>query len=59
MSVKSGYIQVFLITGFLFLSVSSPAQRIMEKLTRGTVAVVSGTDGVFISWRLLATEHFV
>ncbi len=31
------------------------AQRVMERLDRGVVAVQSG-DGVFISWRLFATE---
>ncbi len=32
------------------------AQRIMENLNRGILAVVSGTDSVFVSWRLLATD---
>ena len=32
------------------------AQRIMEKLNRGVIAVVSGTDSVFVSWRLLTTD---
>ncbi|MBT3385849.1 MAG: rhamnogalacturonan lyase [Prolixibacteraceae bacterium] len=56
MSLKSGFVHILFIAGFLFLSVFSPAQRIMEKLNRGMVAVVSGTNGVFISWRLLATD---
>jgi rhamnogalacturonan endolyase len=32
------------------------AQRIMENLNRGILAVVSGADSVFVSWRLLATD---
>ena len=32
------------------------AQRRMEKLGRGVVAVRTGTSSTFISWRLLATE---
>ena len=34
---------------------NSVAQRMMERLDRGVVAVQSGED-VFVSWRLLATE---
>ena len=34
---------------------NADAQRMFERLDRGTVAVVSGTN-IFVSWRLLATE---
>ncbi|HWI92955.1 MAG TPA: rhamnogalacturonan lyase [Flavisolibacter sp.] len=40
----------------LLLSIAANAQRIMENLDRGTVAVRHSTDSVFISWRLLGTE---
>ena len=32
------------------------AQRIMEKLNRGAIAVVADSGQVFISWRLLAND---
>ena len=45
---------------FLFLmmisSVPAFAQRHMEKLGRGVVAVRQGADSVFVSWRILGTE---
>lgn len=52
---------VKIILSFLLLQTfSSPekasAQRIMEKLNRGVLAVSSGIDSVFVSWRLLATD---
>ena len=52
---------VKIILSFLFLQTFSThkkaeAQRIMEKLNRGVIAVVSGADSVFVSWRLLATD---
>ena len=56
MSLKPYFFCILLITGFLFLSILSPAQRIMEKLTRGTVAVADNSKGIFVSWRLLATD---
>jgi len=56
MCLKSKSVQISLIVAFMLLSVFSPAQRIMEKLTRGTIAVFSSEDGVFVSWRLLATD---
>jgi len=56
MRLKSISIRISLIVVFIFLSIFSPAQRIMEKLTRGTIAVFSSEDGVFVSWRLLATD---
>jgi len=32
------------------------AQRMMEKLSRGIIAMRKSTDSVFVSWRLLGTE---
>jgi rhamnogalacturonan endolyase len=37
-------------------AVPSHAQRFMERLDRGLVAIHQGQDGVFLSWRLLGTE---
>ena len=39
----------------LFFALNGSAQRQMENLDRGVVAVNQG-DGVFVSWRLLGTE---
>jgi rhamnogalacturonan endolyase len=39
-----------------FNSVSVNAQRQMENLGRGVIAVHPGNDSVFISWRLLGTD---
>lgn len=38
------------------LSVGAYGQRFMERLDRGVVATHQGTDGVFVSWRLLGNE---
>src|SRR5688572_21564159 len=48
---------------FLFLLITvitfqSNAQRVMENLGRGLVAVRQPGGNVFVSWRLLATEPF-
>lgn len=40
----------------LILSTNSFAQRQMEKLGRGLVALRTGKDSVFLSWRILGTE---
>jgi len=40
----------------LYFSVHLYAQRQMEKLGRGVVAVRKGADSVFVSWRILGTE---
>ncbi len=40
----------------LLLAVSSRAQRQMENLGRGVVAIHQGGGKVFVSWRLLGTE---
>jgi len=41
---------------FHFSILPAPAQRIMETLNRGVIAVTSGTDSVFVGWRLLASD---
>ncbi|KAA5544353.1 rhamnogalacturonan lyase [Roseiconus nitratireducens] len=43
------------VLSFIFLQQAVCAQRLMEKLDRGVVAVQNG-DEVFIGWRLFATE---
>ncbi|GAB3537663.1 rhamnogalacturonan lyase [Pontibacter brevis] len=46
-----------LLSLFLFLiSSQATAQRQMEYLNRGVVAVHTGSDSVFVSWRLLGTD---
>ena len=40
----------------LALPASAPAQRVMERLDRGTVAVPLGGGKVYVGWRLLATD---
>jgi len=48
----------FLLLTIIFLSIFSPlyAQRQMEKLGRGVIAVRNGADSVYVGWRLLGTE---
>lgn len=47
----------FIAFSFAFLSLSSlQAQRQMEYLNRGMVAVKAGSDSVYVGWRLLGTE---
>jgi rhamnogalacturonan endolyase len=41
---------------FLVTSLTAPAQRQMETLGRGVVAVRSSTSQVFVSWRLLGLD---
>jgi rhamnogalacturonan endolyase len=45
-----------LIFVLLICSLPAHAQRLMEKLDRGIVAVYAGQGKVFISWRLLGTD---
>jgi autotransporter-associated beta strand protein len=40
----------------LLFAISAPAQRQMEKLGRGVVALHSATSQAYIGWRLLATD---
>ena len=44
------------IAALLALAASASAQRQMEKLGRGVVAINQGEGKVFVSWRLLGTE---
>ena len=53
MQIKTPYILMLLVYCF---SVDAIAQRQMEKLGRGVVAVRKGADSVFVSWRILGTE---
>lgn len=47
---------VFLVLNSLLLGTNVQAQRVMEHLSRGVVAVNQGNGKVFISWRMLATD---
>jgi rhamnogalacturonan endolyase len=47
---------ILVIISFAVFAMPVKAQRQMEKLGRGVVAVRSTSDSVFISWRLLGTE---
>ncbi len=49
---------VFLTMLATLISVAAPtqAQRWMENLDRGVVAINQGSDGVFVGWRLLGTD---
>ena len=41
----------------MFTFLQAPAQRMMEKLDRGLVAVQT-TNGVYLSWRVLGEEYY-
>ena len=47
---------VFLIVAVLLLGTGANAQRQMEKLGRGVVAVPTNTTTVYIGWRMLGTD---
>ncbi len=48
---------VFILTAFISTNNSLDAQEMLfEKLNRGLVAIQSD-EGIFLSWRILATEH--
>ncbi|QNN40536.1 rhamnogalacturonan lyase [Pedobacter roseus] len=49
-------LKYFLLLMISFCSITTFAQRQMEKLGRGMVAVKQGADSVFVSWRILGTE---
>jgi rhamnogalacturonan endolyase len=48
----------YLVWGFLMLvpRLQAPAQRQMEYLDRGLIAIHTGNDSVYIGWRMLGTE---
>lgn len=52
-------IKKVIICGILLLSmiVTADAQRMMEDLSRGLIAVKT-TEGVYLSWRLLGQEWY-
>jgi len=52
--MRKNLLFVLFILSFLIINVQ--AQRKMEKLDRGVVAVRNNASGVFISWRFLATD---
>ncbi len=43
---------------FLLLSLPTMAQRYVDKLNRGLVAVPSATSGNFVSWRIFGEEYY-
>ena len=47
---------LYKITFFLFLTIQLQAQRFVENLNRGVVAVRTSTEQVYVGWRLLGTE---
>jgi rhamnogalacturonan endolyase len=49
-------LRLFLLLVGLVVATSAPAQRLMENLGRGVVAVRSSSSQVFISWRLLGLD---
>ncbi len=49
-------LKYFLLLMISFCFITTFAQRQMEKLGRGMVAVKQGADSVFVSWRILGTE---
>ncbi len=57
MKIKPALTKLLLLFAFLAMSSSNLlAQRQMEKLDRGLIAMRQGTDSVYIGWRLLGTE---
>ena len=52
--LKKFLLLIFIIGSFIPGSIR--AQRVMEKLSRGLVAVKKSSDEMFISWRLLASD---
>jgi len=47
---------IFCLIGFTFYSGAIFAQRQMEKLGRGLIAVRQNNDSVYVSWRVLGTD---
>jgi len=57
MNNKSIYLScLFLLTALLFSFSDLLAQRQMEKLGRGVIAVRQGADSVYVGWRVLGTD---
>ncbi len=55
MNLKFKILSLLFFAGIFLPNISVNAQRIMERLNLGTIAI-STDSGVFISWRLLATD---
>ncbi|WP_281015294.1 rhamnogalacturonan lyase [Pseudopedobacter saltans] len=56
MSIKGNLYFIGCLLLFVFSGSQALAQRRMEYLTRGIIAMPTAADSVFISWRLLATD---
>jgi rhamnogalacturonan endolyase len=56
LTIKPAFRKSLLFFAFLAISTHLFAQRQMEKLDRGLIAMRQGTDSVYIGWRLLGTE---
>src|SRR6185503_8487025 len=54
--MRIGLSSFLILLGTFFIACSGNAQRLMENLGRGLVAVHQGEGKVFLSWRLLGTE---
>ncbi|WP_281337381.1 autotransporter-associated beta strand repeat-containing protein [Flavobacterium eburneipallidum] len=54
--MKNNTIRFILILCLVFATTKIQAQRIVQDLDRGVVAIRTGTARAFVSWRLLATE---
>jgi len=54
--MKPRYTVLFIASMLLLASNSLFAQRMMEKLNRGIIAVRKSADSVYVGWRMLGTE---
>ena len=52
----SGLFRLFLLLGAAFVLTTAAAQRQMEHLGRGVIAIKDKSSHVFVSWRLLGTD---
>lgn len=55
---KNSSIKLLLVIAAMLLVVPLSAQRHMEYLDRGLVAIRTGDNSTFLSWRLLATDEY-
>ena len=51
-------VKAFCVVAIVFLSIPVSAQRLMEYLDRGMVAIKTSDKSTFVSWRLLATDEY-
>ncbi|SHG82781.1 Por secretion system C-terminal sorting domain-containing protein [Flavobacterium fluvii] len=56
--MKNFTLKLFCIICLAFIPITMDAQRIVQDLDRGVVAIRTGTAKAFVSWRLFATEPF-